>query len=148
MFVYTYSHNNHKLFFSYKKRTFENLFPSQKKKERWGKGFEASYPSLYTLQVQSPLPFKWIVFSYMQVASIYPCFLLTNCKFQYWQEQPLFLYIKNRLQGLKPSLDKRRTSCYIWPLPDSQAKIWSIQKKKTEEETWIPQIIIVFSFNI
>lgn len=54
MFVYTYSHNNHKLFFSYKKRTFENLFPSQKKKKRWCKGFEASYPSLYTLQVQSP----------------------------------------------------------------------------------------------
>lgn len=36
MFVYTYSHNNHKLFFSYKKRKVENLFPSQKKKERWG----------------------------------------------------------------------------------------------------------------
>lgn len=79
MFVYTYSHYCHKLFFSYKKRKAETLFPSQKKK-----GAKKLKP-LTPVQVQphpchSPVLSNESFSSYVQVASTHPRLILTNCK--------------------------------------------------------------------
>lgn len=75
MFVYTYSHYSHKLFFSYKKRKVETLFPSQKKKENWGKGIKASFPHT---SATPPLPFTRSFIFFLRASRVDPSVFALN----------------------------------------------------------------------